>query len=166
MRQADTADAAQTATNALDELLKKYEPILDNIQTSQNPPPIPVAPAISAVDEAQAFMDELDAMFALNPAPQVQYKPQQQPSHHPAANPIHNIWDEIDRVIGKCEAEEKPEEPEITEKQLKALSRRHLFTMIYDLQGEVIRLREENAKVITAYRAGLDRKAGTGGGII
>jgi hypothetical protein len=50
----------------------------------------------------------------------------------------------------------------ITEKQLKALSRKHLLMMISDLQGEIIRIKEENENITAAYHAGTAQKARTG----
>ena len=76
-----------------------------------------------------------------------------------AEKPIHAVWDEIERTAAQRIAE-KHTEPVITEKQLKILNRKHLLTMIFDLQDELIKLRKENEKIITAYRAGLARMRG------
>jgi hypothetical protein len=44
--------------------------------------------------------------------------------------------------------------PRINEKQLRALSRRHLLMMIYDLQEELIQIRGEKEAMLQAYQAG------------
>jgi hypothetical protein len=46
-------------------------------------------------------------------------------------------------------------ESTITERQLKALSRKHLLTMIFDLQEKLIRLTAESEKMFIAYQAGI-----------
>jgi len=46
-------------------------------------------------------------------------------------------------------------EPSMTEKQMRALSRKHLLMMIFDLQEDLLRTREENEKLFVAYQSGL-----------
>ena len=44
----------------------------------------------------------------------------------------------------------------ITEKQLRALSRKHLLMMIRDLELELAQVKEEKAEMILAFRAGVE----------
>jgi len=46
----------------------------------------------------------------------------------------------------------------ITEKQLRALSRKHLMLMILDLQEDLNRTREEKEDMLIAYKAGLSKR--------
>ena len=55
----------------------------------------------------------------------------------------------------------KRPEPVITDQQLKALTRKHLFIMIRDLQRELRKEKEEKEKLILAYKAGLARNSET-----
>lgn len=72
------------------------------------------------------------------------------------------------RPVPRGEAERKLErfrstaspEPAITEKQLRALSKKHLLLMIHDLQEEVDKLREVNNRIIDAYQAGAAQNSG------
>ena len=52
----------------------------------------------------------------------------------------------------------KPREPEekpaITQRQLRALKRKHLFIMIRDLEQELQQVKKEKAEILLAYQAG------------
>jgi len=61
----------------------------------------------------------------------------------------------IDQTTSAPEHKTTGSEPIITEKQLRALSRKHLLMMIFDIQEELIRTKEENEKMLTAYKAGI-----------
>lgn len=54
------------------------------------------------------------------------------------------------------EHEEKiqtPEQPKMTDRQLRALSRKHLFMMIRDLEKELRQAKEEKENLLLAYKA-------------
>jgi hypothetical protein len=61
----------------------------------------------------------------------------------------------IEAVSVQPSTKPTPVEPVINERQLRALSRKHLMMMIYDLQEELIRAQEEKQTLIAAYKAGV-----------
>ena len=58
-------------------------------------------------------------------------------------------------------AEKTPDKPapaKITDRQMRALSKKHLFMMIRDLEAELQREKGEKENLLQAYRAGIVRK--------
>ena len=68
--------------------------------------------------------------------------------------PVTEVSNEEEEVLVNREVELS----NITEKQLRALSRRHLMLMILDLQEDLNRTREEKEDMLIAYKAGLSKR--------
>ncbi|MCL2487849.1 MAG: hypothetical protein FWE80_04120 [Oscillospiraceae bacterium] len=104
-----------------------------------------------APDEADEFMAEISELIQKDKDLSNFFNMPPPPSRMP---------DNIIKI--PSQAAQPPAEPAITEKQLRALSRKHLLMMIFDLQEELNRVTQENEKMITAYRAGLAQGRQTG----
>jgi len=61
---------------------------------------------------------------------------------------------EIHKLHEIRKPKDKPEAAAITQRQLRALSRKHLFIMIRDLEKELVQAKEEKADMLLAYQAG------------
>ena len=67
---------------------------------------------------------------------------------------------DVDSMPKKTASGDNLKKPAITEKQLRALSRRHLLMMIRDLERELAQAKAEKDEMLLAFRAGVELPAG------
>ena len=104
------------------------------------------AAVVPALDETGILLAEVDMFLkkSRERAAAVQPPAAAAPMQPPVVDPEYRIR----------EPEAIPEEATLTERQLRALSRKHLFTMIRDLEKELLQVKEEKANILLAYQAG------------
>jgi len=56
----------------------------------------------------------------------------------------------------KTAAKDGQAKPAMTDRQMRALSRKHLFMMIRDQEKELAQLKKEKADILLAFRAGVE----------
>ena len=59
----------------------------------------------------------------------------------------------LEEIRGSREIIKKPQRPRITDKQLQALTKKHLLMMIRDLEKELIQEKKEKENLLMIYQA-------------
>ena len=104
-------------------------------------------PALQPVSVRQPPVSEIKS-YTQSPA-------QPQPARHPAVTQAMSpLWEQLDRFAENRASRPKPAEPAITEKQMQALGKKHLWMMILDLQEKLERAEEENETILQALQVG------------
>jgi len=159
----NTNHETQSPDNSYDDILTRLmrdDPEFANMLklTSPEQQASPPAPEYTPVFEPKALEEITQEAFPENrqpfsPAP---YRFGQAPdTQEDLKQPAYPETDQFEQIP---DAQEEPERPVMTDKQLRFVSRLHLLMMIRDLEKELMQAKEENKKLLTAYKAGLNQK--------
>ena len=140
-------NALDKAVNFMDDLLIWQQNAIGDI-----PPAVADVVKIPAARvNDDAFLDEIHALLNGDIEPAALDEALQ------GANPLSRVLDEGEDYRPPAKANKSA----ITDQQLQALSRKHLLIIIRDLEKDLRQAREENDRMLRAYKAGL--KAGADG---
>ena len=148
-------------TNGLDDLIANLmqDELIASLLNAPPPsaPPAPPAPSFvpPAVKEEKREVEPAPVKEAA-PAP-----PEEEPAEE-AAPPLPEAQPEEFSV--RLESRAAPKESVITERQLRALSRKHLLIMVRDIEKELRQAKEEKESLFLAYNAGLSQRQAQVGG--
>ena len=86
------------------------------------------------------------------------YPPPENVNAPAASKEVHPLSESFHETPLELRKSVKPPAPVITEQQMRALSKKHLFMMIRDLEAELQQVKEENKKLLFAFQAGLTQQ--------
>ena len=141
--QPESADMHQPQNNA------RFYSSPEALQTDTPVPPVSIGSVVES--EPPQYTGE-----AQQPMPAEDKGSEPSPALQPSAiqQRAMAVWNQVDRYLEDRQSLPKPTGPAITEKQLQALSKKHLLLMILDLQQKLESLEAEHEKMLLTFLAG------------
>ena len=139
-------DEIQTSLSSTNEIFRQQDALRNTFQKETVPVNVHRPQTLEELE--QSFFGQQSRQAEPPPAPQ-------QPITHPAVKKTMTPrLEQPDQFLESCESNPKPVASVITEKQLQALSKKHLLLMILDLQEKLEMIVEEHEKLLQAFHIG------------